>query len=44
MDSSVMANFKESLTVLVSGMGGIFVVLLLIYLLIKGLIKVFPEK
>lgn len=44
MDSSVMANFSESLKVLVYGMGGIFTVLILIFLLIKGLIKVFPEK
>lgn len=44
MDSSVIANFQESLRVLVSGMGGIFIVLTVIFLLIKGLIKVFPEK
>ena len=44
MDSLVIANFKESLGVLVSGMGGIFIVLFIIYLLIKVLVKVFPEK
>ena len=44
MDSSIIANFKESLSVLVSGMGGIFFVLIIIFLLIKGLIKIFPEK
>jgi Na+-transporting methylmalonyl-CoA/oxaloacetate decarboxylase gamma subunit len=44
MDAQIMANFQESLKVLVSGMGGIFVVLGLIFLLIKGLIKAFPEK
>ena len=44
MDSTVMANFQRSLEVLVSGMGGIFIVLIIIFLLIKGLVKVFPEK
>ncbi|WP_274601632.1 OadG-related small transporter subunit [Clostridium rhizosphaerae] len=44
MDSLAIATFNESLKVLVFGMGGIFVVLIMIYLLIKGLIKVFPEK
>lgn len=44
MDSAVLSTFNEALKVLVSGMGGIFVVLFLIFLLIKGLIKMFPEK
>lgn len=44
MDSAVLANFNESLRVLVSGMGGIFAVLIMIFLVIKGLIKLFPEK
>lgn len=44
MDAGVIANFEESLKVLVYGMGGIFTVLIMIFLLIKGLIKVFPEK
>ena len=44
MDSTALMTFKESLGVLVSGMGGIFVVMLMIFILIKTLIKVFPEK
>jgi|APDOM4702015248_1054824.scaffolds.fasta_scaffold2283646_1 Na+-transporting methylmalonyl-CoA/oxaloacetate decarboxylase gamma subunit len=44
MNSAVMANFQESLKVLVYGMGGIFVVLFAIYLLIKLLIFAFPEQ
>lgn len=44
MNGTVMANFYDSLRVLLEGMGGIFVVLILIFFLIKGLIKVFPEK
>lgn len=44
MNSAVIANFQESLKVLIYGMGGIFIVLTVIFLLIKGLIKVFPEK
>lgn len=44
MDSTALMNFKESITVLLSGMGGIFTVLIIIFVLIKGLIKVFPEK
>ncbi len=43
MDSTIMANFQISLKVLVAGMGGIFVVLIAIYLLIKLLIFAFPE-
>lgn len=39
-----LTTFRESLSVMVSGMGGIFVVLSIIFLLIKALIKVFPEK
>jgi Na+-transporting methylmalonyl-CoA/oxaloacetate decarboxylase gamma subunit len=44
MDSTALMTFKESLNVMVSGMGGIFVVMLIIFLLIKILLKVFPEK
>jgi len=44
MNSAALANFYESLRVLLSGMGGIFVVLFIIYLTIKGLIMLFPEK
>lgn len=44
MDSTALMTFKESLGVLVTGMGGIFAVLLIIFLLIKTLIKVFPDK
>jgi Na+-transporting methylmalonyl-CoA/oxaloacetate decarboxylase gamma subunit len=44
MNSTILANFETSLKVLLSGMGGIFVVLIIIFLLIKALIKVFPEK
>ena len=44
LNSVAVGNFKESLHVLVSGMGGIFTVLLLIYVVIKVLIKLFPEK
>jgi hypothetical protein len=43
MNSTIMANFQTSLGVLVSGMSGIFVVLIAIYLLIKLLIFAFPE-
>lgn len=44
MNSTALMTFKQSLGVLVSGMSGIFVVLLMIFILIKALIKVFPEK
>jgi hypothetical protein len=44
MNSTAMANFQTSLGVLVSGMSGIFVVLIAIYLLIKLLIFAFPEQ
>lgn len=37
-----MASLAETLPLMVEGMGGIFVVVLLIYLLIKLLVKVFP--
>lgn len=43
MNSVIMANFQTSLGVLVAGMGGIFVVLIAIYLMIKLLIFAFPE-
>ncbi len=41
---SVYEIFVASLEVMAKGMGGIFVVLLAIYLSIKFLIRVFPEK
>jgi hypothetical protein len=44
MNESVFANFMAALEVMWKGMGGIFVVLLAIYLSIKFLIRVFPEK
>jgi Na+-transporting methylmalonyl-CoA/oxaloacetate decarboxylase gamma subunit len=44
MNASVYGNFMEALIVMVKGMGGIFVVLFAIYLSIKFLIRVFPEK
>lgn len=44
MNSIALGNFKESLGVLVSGMGGIFTVLILIFVVIKVLIKLFPVK
>jgi len=42
-----MLNFislEETLPLMVEGMGGIFVVVMLIYLLIKLLLKAFPVK
>lgn len=44
MNVTVLANFQESLRVLVYGMSGIFIVLMIIFLAIKALIKLFPEK
>ena len=44
MNSGVQENFVQAVSVLFSGMGGIFAVLLLIFVVIKVLIKVFPEK
>lgn len=44
MYSDALMNFKQSLGVLVYGMGGIFIVLTIIFITIKVLIKVFPEK
>jgi len=44
MNSAALANFYESLNVLLAGMSGIFVVLLIIFLSIKALIMLFPEK
>ena len=38
------ANFLDSLKYMAAGMGGIFVVMLFIYLTIVILSKVFPEK
>lgn len=37
-------SLKETLPLMAEGMGGIFVVILAIYLLIKILLKVFPVK
>lgn len=42
-----MFNFeslKETFPLMLEGMGGIFIVVLIIYLLIKLLIKAFPVK
>lgn len=44
MNSVVQENFVQAVQVLFSGMGGIFAVLLLIFVVIKVLIKLFPEK
>jgi hypothetical protein len=44
MDSVLAFNFRESINVLLSGMGGIFTVIIIIFILIKLLIKAFPEK
>lgn len=44
MNGAALSNFSEALKVLLAGMGGIFVVLLIIFLAIKALIKLFPEK
>ncbi|EET87614.1 hypothetical protein CcarbDRAFT_1896 [Clostridium carboxidivorans P7] len=44
MGGTALMNFEQALQVTVSGMCGIFVVMLIIFLLIKTLIKVFPEK
>ena len=39
-----LLSLEETLPLMVEGMGGIFVVVLILYLLIKFLIKVFPAK
>jgi len=44
MNSVVQENFGQAVSVLFSGMGGIFAVLILIFIVIKVLIKLFPEK
>lgn len=44
MNNAALINFKESLNVLVNGMIGIFTVIIVIFIMIKLLIKVFPEK
>ena len=44
MNSVVLENFDQAVKVLFSGMGGIFTVLIMIYIVIKVLIKLFPEK
>lgn len=37
-------NFYESLVIMLKGMGGIFVVIIIFFLLIKGLEKLFPAE
>lgn len=44
MNNSALINFKESLNVLINGMIGIFTVIIVIFIIIKLLMKVFPEK
>jgi hypothetical protein len=44
MNAGIYENFMAALEVMAKGMGGIFVVLLAIFLCIKFLIRVFPEK
>ncbi|WP_179632100.1 OadG-related small transporter subunit [Clostridium peptidivorans] len=44
MNNTALINFKESLNVLINGMIGIFTVIIVIFIIIKLLIKVFPEK
>jgi hypothetical protein len=44
MNAEALNNFMSALVVMAKGMGGIFVVLFAIYLSIKFLIRVFPEK
>lgn len=44
MNSAALGNFNESIKILLSGMSGIFIVLILIFIVIKVLIKLFPEK
>jgi Na+-transporting methylmalonyl-CoA/oxaloacetate decarboxylase gamma subunit len=44
MNYEIINNFIKALVVMVKGMTGIFVVLFAIYLCIKFLIRVFPEK
>jgi hypothetical protein len=41
---TVYETFMAALVVMAKGMGGIFVVMLAIFLCIKFLIRVFPEK
>lgn len=44
MNNMALGNFNESIRILLSGMGGIFVVLIIIYFVIKILVKLFPGK
>ena len=44
MNAGIYKTFMAALEVMAKGMGGIFVVLLAIFLSIKFLIRVFPEK
>lgn len=44
MNNIIASNFRESINILFSGMGGIFAVMIVIFIMIKVLIKLFPEK
>lgn len=44
MSDIVKANFQESIKVLFYGMSGIFIVLIIIFVMIKILAKLFKEK
>jgi len=44
MNPIALENFGKSIRILLSGMGGIFTVLILIYIVIRVLTKLFPEK
>jgi Na+-transporting methylmalonyl-CoA/oxaloacetate decarboxylase gamma subunit len=44
MNPVALENFGQTIKILLSGMGGIFTVLILIYIVIKVLVKLFPEK
>ncbi|MEW8955273.1 OadG-related small transporter subunit [Clostridium sp.] len=37
-------SLQETIPLMIQGMGGIFVVVMLIYALMKALIKIFPPK
>jgi Na+-transporting methylmalonyl-CoA/oxaloacetate decarboxylase gamma subunit len=42
--SKNLATFNEGLGIMVFGMAGIFIVLMMIFVAVKVLLKVFPEK
>ena len=44
MSAETIDNIYKALYLMVQGMGGIFIVLGAIYIAIKLLIKIFPEK